>query len=116
MKSLPGRCTNEMFCTLGAAGRIIHIADDQPFICPVCGRRLTTPAAPRRHRQRGAALFGFTVTLLVAASFFVGLSAAGLPILHWATDMIGWPMLPRAGSTWQALPAAGRQSPDVPAQ
>lgn len=76
MKTLPGQCANEMFCTHGASARLIAVPEGQPFICPLCGKRLITVAAPRRNWKRRAAVFGILVTLLIFAAFLLGGMAA----------------------------------------
>lgn len=77
MVSLPGRCTNEMFCTLGASGRLVHVPDDSAYVCPVCGKPLVPPSAPRRNRLRSATLFSLGVFIAAAGAFLGGMVIAG---------------------------------------
>jgi hypothetical protein len=72
MGALLGRCTNEMFCTLGASGHLIQVPEDGPFVCPLCGKMLSSPAAPRQHRLRDATLFSMGVSLAVLGAFVGG--------------------------------------------
>ena len=78
MGTLPGRCTNEMFCTLGASGRIVQVPDDAAFVCPMCGKTLVSAAAPRRNRLRGATLFSLGVCLAASAAFLGGMVIASI--------------------------------------
>lgn len=86
MASLPGRCTNEMFCTLGASGRLVQVPDDSAFVCPMCGKPLVPPSTPRRDRLRRATLFSFGVLLAAASAFIGGMVIASLGF---------WPAPPR---------------------
>jgi len=65
-----------MFCTLGASAKSIAVPEDQPFVCPICGKRLITITAPRRNWIRRAAVFGILATLLIFAAFLSGGIAA----------------------------------------
>ena len=68
----PGRCTNEMFCTIGASKRVMQLAEDAPFVCPVCGKPLSPPAAPSHSRLVGVTMFGVGVCLAVIGAFLAG--------------------------------------------
>jgi hypothetical protein len=70
---LPGRCTNEMYCTLGASGRLIQVPEGAPFVCPLCGKVLASPALRPRDRLRAATLFSIGVGVAVFAAFFGGM-------------------------------------------
>ena len=72
MSALPGRCTNELFCTLGASGRLIEVPEGGPFVCPMCGKPLAGPSAPRQDRLRDATLFSMGVSLAVLGAFVGG--------------------------------------------
>ena len=70
---LPGRCTNEMYCTLGASGRLIQVPEGAPFVCPLCGKVLASPMVRPRDRLRAATLFSIGVGVAVFTAFFGGM-------------------------------------------
>ena len=72
MAMLPGRCKNEMFCSIGASGRVVHVPAEGPFACPVCGRPLGPPVVPPPSGLMGATMFGIGICIAVAVAFIGG--------------------------------------------
>jgi hypothetical protein len=78
-----------MFCTLGASGRLIQVPDDAPFVCPLCGKVLVSPALRPRNRMRTATLFSLGVGLAVFAAF-VGGMVLGVRLFPLAPPTVQW--------------------------
>jgi hypothetical protein len=79
MKILTGRCSNDLFCVLGASGRLIQVAADQPFLCPVCAKPLQSAGMLRPRAPGPRGVLGISITLLVLAAFFIGALVAWAP-------------------------------------
>ena len=53
MATLPGRCINDLYCTVATTGEIVHVPAEGRFVCPHCSKTLVPPNAPLRTRARG---------------------------------------------------------------
>jgi hypothetical protein len=73
MGLLPGRCTNEMFCALGASGRVVRVPAGLPFICPLCGKTLAAPETKAPSRLVGVTMLGVGIALSVVVAFVGGI-------------------------------------------
>ena len=77
MATLPGRCVNVMYCSLGAAGTVVRVPADGPFVCPYCGKVMVAPSARRPMRHRLFAWFGAAVLIVMLAAFVGGVLLGG---------------------------------------
>jgi hypothetical protein len=53
MATLPGRCVNDLYCTVATAGEIVRVPAEGRFVCPHCSKPLVPPNTPLRKRARG---------------------------------------------------------------
>jgi hypothetical protein len=50
MATLPGRCVNDLYCTVATSGEIVSVPADGRFVCPHCSKTLVPPNTPLRRR------------------------------------------------------------------
>jgi hypothetical protein len=83
MATLPGRCVNEMFCSVAAARDVVSVPAEGRFVCPSCGRPLVAPTgrmttrAQRRGQPRAPGL------VLLACGFAAGTVIGALFVEPW---------------------------------
>jgi hypothetical protein len=53
MATLPGRCVNDLYCTVAASGQIVSVPAEGRFVCPHCSKTLVPPNTPLRRRAAG---------------------------------------------------------------
>ncbi len=53
MPTLPGRCVNDLYCTVATTGEIVRVPAEGRFVCPHCSKTLVPPNTPLRRRARG---------------------------------------------------------------
>jgi hypothetical protein len=87
MATLPGRCVNVMYCSLGAAGTVVRVPADGPFVCPYCGKVMVAPTARRPLRDFVFAWFGIVVLIVMLAAFVGGVLLGGGWIWPFATGV-----------------------------
>ena len=87
MATLPGRCVNVLHCSLGAAGTVVRVPADGPFVCPYCGKVMVPPTARRPLRDFAFAWFGALVLIVMLAAFVGGMLLGGGWIWPFATGV-----------------------------
>jgi hypothetical protein len=87
MATLPGRCVNELYCSLGAAGTVVRVPADGPFVCPYCGKVMVAPSTWRPMGHRVFAWFGAAVLIVMLAAFVGGVLLGGGWIWPFATGV-----------------------------
>jgi hypothetical protein len=66
-----------MYCSLGAAGTVVRVPADGPFVCPYCGKVMVAPSARRPLRDFVFAWFGAAVLIVMLAAFVGGVLLGG---------------------------------------
>jgi hypothetical protein len=66
-----------MYCSLGAAGTVVRVPADGPFVCPYCGKVMVAPLTRRPMRQLVFAWFGAAVLIVMLAAFVGGVLLGG---------------------------------------
>jgi hypothetical protein len=103
-----GRCTNDLYCSLAAADQNVLIRMGDKFVCPQCGKALTTekptrPASPRRAIFITLCVIGFLA--INACAFFIGrLLVSTRPASTSAITIITPPSVPPGASVASSAP------------
>jgi hypothetical protein len=117
MATLPGRCVNVMYCSLGAAGTVVRVPADGPFVCPYCGKVMVSPSTRRPMRQQLFAWFGAVVLIVMLAAFVGGVLLGGGWIWPLATGVAVMSTGALAGHHGsRAAPASPPPSPQSPSR
>jgi hypothetical protein len=53
MATLPGRCVNDLYCTVATSRDVVSVPAEGRFVCPNCSKTLVPPNTPLRRRAAG---------------------------------------------------------------
>jgi hypothetical protein len=112
MATLPGRCVNEMFCSVAAMKDVVSVPAEGRFVCPSCGRPLVSPTGRMTSRARRRGQSRAAGMLLLTCGFAAGTVIGALFVEPWKPAEK--PVASAASETPAPQPAASQQAAPPP--